>query len=112
MKVSFDFHGVLDKYLDIYPKLTARHIDFGDEVYIITGHRDTVEFRQNLIKLDVYWTKVYSITDYNQEKGVKVKYDKNGNPWLDPKIWDSTKARICQELDVDLHYDDSKIYEK
>lgn len=112
LRVGLDIHGVLDKYPEIFSKISASLIDSGHEVYIITGQKDTVELRKKLNRLDIHWNKIFSITDYNQERGVKVKYDKHGNPWMDQRIWNSTKARICKENNVDIHYDDSKVYGK
>jgi hypothetical protein len=112
LRVGLDVHGVCDKYSKIFSELSAGLIDSGFEVYIITGQRDTVDLRKKLNSLNIHWTKIFSITDYNQEKGVKVKYKDPNNPIMDQRIWNSTKARICQENNVDIHYDDSKVYGK
>jgi hypothetical protein len=112
LRVGLDVHGVCDKYTKIFSELSAGLIDSGFEVHIITGQRDTVDLRKKLNSLNIHWSKIHSITDYNQEKGVKVRYDKNGEPWMDQSVWDSTKAKICKENNIDIHYDDSKVYGK
>lgn len=50
--------------------------------------------------------------DYHEKLGTKINYDKNGDPWIDPELWDKTKAEYCQREKITLHIDDSPVYGK
>ena len=121
MKIGFDFHGILDIFLQpntvvrapaVFKILADLLLDAGHEVYIITGEENTLAFRNELARLGIRYTKIFSITTYHKRKGTSVRYDKNGEPWLDKDLWNRTKADYCRRNKIDLHIDDSAIYGK
>lgn len=112
MKLGLDYHGVIDKYPEIFGTLSRLVMASGGQVYIITGHRSTPEFALILEQLGIEYTEVLSVVDFSQRHGVEVRYDEKGDPWIDEEIWNSTKADLCKRYNVDLHIDDSEIYGK
>jgi hypothetical protein len=112
MRLGLDYHGVIDKYPEHFGPLSRIIMASGGQVYIITGHRATPEFALSLEQLGIEYTEVLSVVDFNQRNGVYVRFDENGNPWIDEELWNSTKADLCKRYDIDLHVDDSEIYGK
>jgi len=110
MILGLDYHGVIDKYPELFGTLSRIVIASGGQVYIITGHRATVEFAMSLDRLGIDYTEILSVVDFNERHGVSVRIDEKGNPWIDNEIWNSTKAMLCERYKVDLHIDDSEIY--
>lgn len=111
LRIGLDIHGVIDAKPLFFSLFSERLVKAGHQVHIITGARWTVELAEHLSrKYEIYWTHFHSITDYNEKRGVDVRYEGPNNPWMDQDIWNATKAKICQENQIDLHIDDSKVY--
>ena len=111
LRIGFDWHGVLDAHR-IFRVLANDLIKAGYGVYIITGEENTKAFRDKLRYFGIQYTKIFSITSYHKKKKNRVRYDKNGEPWVDKDLWDRTKANYCRRNKIDLHIDDSAIYGK
>jgi hypothetical protein len=109
MQTGFDFHGVLDKY-KVFRKLTNLLVTAGHGVHIITGEENTPGFREKLDDLCISRTNIFSITSYHKKKGTSIRYDKNGEPWIDRDLWNKTKADYCRRNKINLHIDDSAVY--
>jgi len=112
MIISFDYHGVCDANPMIFSLLTKVLMDSGNDVYIITGRMKKDNLEKDLIELGISFTRIFSIIDYNVDKGNPVRFDEKGEPWIEDELWKKTKAEICREQKVDLHIDDSDDYEK
>ena len=110
LKVGLDIHGVIDAHPVFFSKLTQSLIEKGHQVYIITGARITDDLIWKLTELGIVWSSLYSITDYNINRGERVHFADPSNPWMDSTTWDSTKAKICYDLKVDIHVDDTLRY--
>ena len=110
MKIGLDIHGVCDANPKFFSELTKLFIEAGHEIIIITGRMKDHGALEELEELGISYTKFYSIVDYHIEKGEKMWYDENGNPWIDDDVWNKTKAEICKNENVDFHIDDSSIY--
>ena len=110
LRIGLDFHGVLD--LDIFRDLADILYSHGHEIHIITGEENTLDFRNKLDELGICYTKIFSITSYHKRKGTPVRYDKNGEPWIDKRLWNRAKADYCRRNKIDLHIDDSAVYGK
>ena len=64
----------------------------------------------NLIyKADICFTEVRSVLDYHRSIGTKIWEDDNGL-WMDNDTWNRTKGEFAKELDLDIHFDDTKRY--
>ncbi len=110
MRAGFDFHGVLDTETVRYASFIEQLIKGGHQVHIITGHEDTLEFRKHLSVLKLNWTHLFSIISFHKLKGEKIKYDANGNPWMDKALWDVSKAEYCKKNNISFLIDDSDVY--
>lgn len=109
IKIGIDVHGVLDDHQGFFKTLCHLLVDNGHEVHIITGaaHKDIIK---DLERLDIPYTHLFSITDHHVTNGVDVTWDEKGEPHLDAYLWDKTKAEYCMREKIDLHFDDSDIY--
>lgn len=110
LRIGLDIHGVIDAKPFFFSQFSHRLIENGHEVYIITGAKISEGLIRKLRNLGMVWTGLYSITNYNEDKGASIRYEDPDNPWMDEKTWDSTKARICDELKIDIHIDDTARY--
>lgn len=110
-KFGFDLHGVIDSIPEIFSAMTTALVMAGHEVHILTGSRITDKLEIELKSYGIRWTHLMSIVDYNIDKGVLIRYDEKGDPWIDNKeIWDKSKADYCRDNQIDLHIDDTAIY--
>ena len=111
MKIGIDFHGVIDKYPDLFRMITNGFNINNVEVHIITGSRkkDVEQFLQHH---DIYYTHFYSITDEFLKNKLPYEIDKKGHPSFQESLWNSAKAMYCACNEIDLMIDDSEIYGK
>jgi len=121
LKIGLDFHGILDIFLQpnpvvgaptVFKVLANLLIDAGHEIHIITGEENTIAFRDELARLGIHYTKIFSIVSYHKRKKTPIRYDKDGEPWIDKDLWNQTKADYCRRNKIDLHIDDSATYGK
>ena len=113
MKIGLDIHGVIDSHRKFFAELTQilrvmnEQHGANHEVHIMTGPR-AVDVRPE--ELDGIWyTKLFSITDHNLEKGVEVQFV-NGKPYMNEYDWNRTKADYAREQNLDLTIDDTLDY--
>jgi hypothetical protein len=110
--LGLDFHGVIDKFPELFSALTKAIMGSKGQVYVITGAKASPELIKALENYGIEYTGILSIVDYHIKIGTLITYDGVGNPWLDNTVWDTTKAKFCEDYKVDLHIDDSKTYGK
>jgi hypothetical protein len=109
IKIGLDIHGVIDSNINFFKILTKLLVDNGHEVHIITGAKIENELpflKENTIS----YTHLFSITDYHIEKGTEITWDEKNNPHLETYAWDKAKAEYCKKENIDIHFDDSDIY--
>jgi hypothetical protein len=111
-KLGFDFHGVLDNDPEFFSELTKCLVNGGNEVHVITGEKDTPEFRKNLAEMGISYTHLFSIASHHLKIGTKVWYKDADNPFMDEETWNKTKADYCEREKIDMHLDDSEHYGK
>jgi hypothetical protein len=111
MRLGLDFHGVLDKYPEIFSNLTKILYAYGWEIHIITGQSIDEGFLQKLHSYEISYTHLFSIIDFHKKLGTEIHYDEKG-PWIDENLWNRTKAEYCERAGIDLHIDDSDVYGK
>ena len=113
MKIGLDFHGVIDKMPDIFAFLTAAIINAGGEVHIITGGT-TSEDMELLEKYNIKYTHFFRISKYHMDIGTPADgiHPKYGIPKIDDDTWDRTKGEYCKKHSIDLHIDDTFVYNK
>jgi len=117
MRMGLDVHGVIDKMPEFFSAMSEAMVNYGFQVHIITGHAWTKAFVKELEELGftegLNYTHHFSVTDYyREEPAAKVRFDEDGNPWMDKEMWDRAKAKYCLDNDIELHIDDSDAYGK
>lgn len=113
MKVGLDVHGVIEEHPVFFRNFCAALVKGGAEVHIITGkerHKVTEELESHGLICGEHYTHFFSITDHHKELGTPIRWDKKGNPWMDPLLWIRTKGEYCQKVGIDLHLDDTDSY--
>jgi hypothetical protein len=114
-KLGLDIHGVVDAMPEFFSFLTDSFIKNGGEVHIITGGRWDSEFEKQLNDFGVNWTHKFSVYDYLKESDAevigKVQFpDGTIQKKFKNEDWDSVKSQYCKENGIDLHIDDTLIY--
>lgn len=109
MKIGLDFHGVIDSHPEFFAELSRLFGEVGHEVHIITGGR-SFDIIPQLKKLNIYYTHLFSITDYLVDQGLEYYERPNGDFMFDPKIWDKTKGEYCRKNNINIHFDDTDHY--
>ena len=111
MRLGLDIHGVIDANPIFFSQLTKDLIAAGWEIHIITGSpRKKIE--KDLCSWNIYYTHIFSITDYQESQGTLIEYDDKGDPWMDSETWDKTKGWYCAKENISLHLDDMLKYKK
>jgi hypothetical protein len=114
-KLGLDIHGVVDSMPEFFSFLTDSFIKNGGEVHIITGGRWDVEFEQMLNQFNIKWTHKFSVYDYLKESDCEVIGmvqfpDGTFQKKFKNEDWDKVKGQYCKEMGIDLHIDDTLIY--
>ncbi len=110
MKVGFDIHGVIDTF-GVFQDMMKKMIEDDDvEVHVISGlARAEAEGRIGHI-VDLSKVNYFSIADYLEGRpDTKVTWI-DGLPWADKTAWDNAKADYCQDVGIDVLFDDSPVY--
>lgn len=114
-KLGLDMHGVIDDMPEFFSFLTDSFIKNSGEVHIITGSRWDLEFEKQLNDFGVKWTHKFSVYDYLKESDAevigKVQFpDGTIQKKFKNEDWDKVKAQYCRENRINLHIDDTLIY--
>ena len=81
------------------------------EIHIITGGT-TDKDKQLLKDYHIQYTHFFSITDYHTsiETPTHGTHPKYHFPMISDEDWDKTKADYCRREGIDLHIDDTLLY--
>jgi hypothetical protein len=114
-KLGLDIHGVVDAMPEFFSFLTDSFIKNGGEVHIITGGRWDIEFEKQLNDFGIKWTHKFSVYDYLKESDAevigKVQFpDGTIQKKFKNEDWDMIKGQYCRDNGIDLHIDDTLIY--
>jgi hypothetical protein len=109
-KIGFDFHGVINKDPGLFSYLTNK-LSETNKIYILTGgmKKDVINDLENW-KIKYHY--FFSISDHLISLNEKVKFKDDKNPFFDDNIWNRQKGLFCKENKIDLHFDDTSIYEE
>lgn len=115
MKFGLDIHGVIDALPKTFAFLTDAIIKSGGEVHILTGGSWTQETEKHLQECGIKWTHCFSVYDYLLLKEVKIVGeiqfpDGTKQKKFEDGHWDRVKADYCVRHKIDLHIDDTLIY--
>lgn len=114
-KLGLDVHGVIDSMPDIFSFLSQAIINNGGEVHIVTGCRWDKNLEKQLTDFGIKWTHKFSVYDYLKESDAevigKVQFpDGTIQKKFKNEYWDLVKGQYCKENGIDLHIDDTLIY--
>lgn len=114
-KIGLDVHGVVDSMPETFSFLSKAVINAGGEVHIITGGSWNDELEEQLKKLKIKWTHGFSVYDFLIESGTpvigEVQFpDGTIQKKFEGDSWDKVKAEYCKENSINLHLDDTLIY--
>jgi hypothetical protein len=114
-KVSLDVHGVIDATPEFFSFLSKAVLTAGGEVHILTGGSWTKELEDELRELGIVWTHNFSVYDHLIENNTptcgSVTFP-DGTTQLKfiDGPWDRSKAEYCEKHGIDLHLDDTLVY--
>ena len=109
-KLGLDLHGVTDKVPDFFSILTKRLVENGHEVHLMTGEHEGPLLDEQIEECGIVYTHLFSIADWHKRRGTDMSYDADGNPWMDSKTWDASKAMYAEEEGIDMVIDDTARY--
>jgi hypothetical protein len=110
-KVGIDLHGVISDMPEFFAVFTDALIKSGAEVHIITG--GVTDSDKELLKnYNIRYTHFFSIIDYHKSKNTPTsgKHPKYGFDMISDEEWDKTKGDYCRLNNINLHIDDTLIY--
>ena len=109
-KLGLDLHGVSDKIPEFFSLISKLLVDAGHEVHLMTGEHEGDYLNQQIKDCGLIYTHLFSIADWHKRRGTDISYDTDGNPWMDSKTWDSSKALYAEEEGIHLVIDDTARY--
>lgn len=111
IKIGLDLHGVIDAMPEFFAFFTKAMISAGSEIHIITGGASEDD-KKLLKEYDIQYSHIFSITDYHKELGTPTthKHPKHGFMMVSDEEWDKTKGDYCRRVGINLHIDDTTIY--
>lgn len=115
MRIAFDLHGVIDKYLDLYKQFMKHLKSKNVEIYIVSGppmQQLAKELEVLELVQGVHYDRMISVVDFLKEYFPEVKWrqDYKGNWWTNEDDWWASKDLICREYKIDILFDDSPGY--
>ena len=113
MKIAFDYHGVLEKY----PKRFKNLLINIDCKRVILSGPSFDQIYEEITKMGYYlythYDKIISVVDWIKKSGVEMSQHENGSWYCDnDETWWGSKARICEENNIDMLFDDSVQYKQ
>lgn len=138
MKFAFDFHGVINIHTEFFKEIMQSLVNNGKientlfplfnsnienngkhEVWIISGkpiNETEEELKEIGIKKNIHYQKIDTITSWllRNMSFHKIKVWRDNNGWWidDEELWNSIKAKICEENNIDFLIDNSIEYKK
>ncbi len=114
-KVSLDIHGVIDSTPEFFGFLSKAIIAAGAEVHILTGGTWSEDVEKELKEMGIVWTHKFSVYEHLMEMNTPTC---GSVTFPDGKVqlkfvegyWDKVKGEYCEEHGIDLHMDDTLIY--
>lgn len=115
MKIGIDIHGCIDALPDFFSSLTKAIIKSNGEIHLITGGTWTPELEEQMHNYGIVWTHTFSVYNHLLESGVKttgeiIFPDGGVQKKFEDGHWDKAKGDYCRKHNIDLHIDDTLIY--
>lgn len=114
-KLSLDYHGVIDAMPGFFSFLSRAVVEAGGELHIVTGGTFTPAMEEELRSLGIVWTHLASIYNHLLDTGAEIVGEVQFPDGTIQKkfadgLWDKAKAEYCSKHQIDLHIDDTLIY--
>lgn len=109
-KISFDFHGVINKHPAFFKQLSSEFMRRGFEIYIVSGGPFD-DIKKYLSSNKIPYTAIWCIFDHYEQKD-KITVFADGSFHMNDILWDEAKAVYCLKHNICLHIDNSEIYKK
>ncbi len=114
MKIAFDFHGVIEAYPEKFQKLLIS-LKVENEIIILSGPPYD-QIKEELWKSGYYrhihFEHIISVVDWIKKQGVDMYQHEDGSWYCSDSIWWSSKARICEQYDIEMLFDDKVEYKE
>lgn len=112
MKIAIDIHGAIDVYPRFFSWLTKTLHFLGVEIHITTGVVDSWDLRLQLGQWGIRYDYLFSITSYHKLIGTPIRWDEDGDPWIEETAWNRTKGDYCHRKRINYAIDDTIAYKK
>lgn len=114
-KLALDIHGVIDALPETFSFLARAIIAAGGEIHLVTGGIWNTKLEEQLKSYGMVWTHQFSVYDHLIKTNVKtlgeiVFPDGTVQKKFEDGFWDKAKGDYCREHQIDLHLDDTLIY--
>ena len=113
MDIGLDVHGCIDKYPELFAKLSKEWAKNGHRIHIITGN-PWANVKDEVDGYGITYHEHYSIVDFNKEAETPM-WDNDPRSkgwWMKEKDWLRSKGDYCFYSRVLLHFDDSIEYKE
>ena len=112
IKIGLDVHGVVTDHPNpkFIVELTKTLVAAGHEVHILSGPTKSY-IEKELKPFEITYTHIFSIEDHLISKGLPYTMNKKEEKIFNRYEWDRAKGDYCAENNIDLHLDDSDIYQ-
>jgi hypothetical protein len=113
--LSLDIHGVIDALPECFAFLSNAVISAGGQVHILTGGSWDSKLEEQLKSYGIKWTHQFSVYDELIRRGTRIVgevqfADGTIQKKFEDGAWDKVKGEYCKENNIDLHIDDTLIY--
>ena len=112
-KYSYDLHGVIDTYPEIFKKDMACRVINGAEVFVLSGPPEDQIYKEitelGLLK-NTHYHKILSVVDYILRMGYPMWKNNDGSWQTTEEIWWGIKAVICYLFGINEHIDNDIKY--
>jgi hypothetical protein len=114
-KLSLDLHGVIDALPEFLSFITHAVVNAGGEVHVLTGGTLSPKMEEELRKFGIVWTHLVSVYNHLLETGAEIVGEVEFPDGTTQKkfadgLWDTAKGDYCRQNNIDLHIDDTLIY--
>lgn len=107
--ISIDFFGSLSKNTTFWQELLGYAKEEGTKIHIISGLWQAdlkIKLDYNGYIREVHYDSIHSILSYLHSEGLETWFDQDHDSWYSGQNeWWTAKARICQEIGCQIHFD-------
>ena len=110
LKISLDYHGVIDTRQSYFAEFCSVARKRGHSIFITSG-APKAQISTYLHSINLEYDFIFSILDYCLALR-QITQTTDGRIIIKDKNWNFAKAEFCKNNKVDIHIDDSIIYQQ